>query len=183
MESRKAFRRIAVFAALVIVLPALAHDGATIQVHIDGQAPQGSVSSNQLTVTIRNVSDHAVYLPRHRTPLFTPDGHLMGNVFEVTDQEGRPATFIGRYVRVSPINPSHFFVRVDPGQTLSHLLDLAADYNLTAGEHYRVRYSQDFVRTVEIDASGEIANSSDAEEVSNTKQIVADKRTTLLKQN
>jgi hypothetical protein len=183
MERCKFLCRIAVWVALGIALPAFAQDGTTLQVHIDGQALQGAVSSNQLTVTIRNVSDHPVYLPRHRTPLFTPDGHLMGNVFEVTDQQGRPATFIGRYVRISPVNPSHFFVRIDPGQMLSHHLDLAADYDLTAGGRYRVRYSQDFVRTIETDASGEIANSSDAVEVSNTEEIVADKGMALLKRN
>lgn len=99
----------------------------------------------------------------------------MGNVFDVEGADGRQAKFTGRFVRISPINPSHYFVRLDPGQSLSHDLDLAVDYDLSVGGRYTVRYSQDFVVNVKMDGAGEIASTADAQEASNTAEIIAER--------
>lgn len=154
-----------------------------LSVQIDSQSQQSHSASNRITVTIRNVGDHAVYLPRHRTPLFTPENHLMGNLFEVRGDDGMSAKFIGRYVRISPIDPSSYFERIDPGQSLSHDVDLAADYDLSAGRHYTVRYSQAFALDIKMDARGEIARTFDAEEPSNMAEFVADNGLALLMKN
>lgn len=96
----------------------------------------------------------------------------MGNLFDVEDAEGHQAKFTGRFVRISPVNPSHYFARLDPGQSLSHDIDLAADYNLSVGRRYTVRYSQDFVVNVKMDEAVEIASTADAQEASNAVGIL-----------
>jgi len=168
------FRCIVAAESLLAVSTAFAQERPTLSVQIDSHWQQSRSASNRITVTIRNVSDRAVYLPRHRTPLFTPENHLMGNLFEVTGDDGASARFIGRYVRISPVDPSTYFERIDPGQSLSHDVDLAADYDLSSGRHYTVRYSQAFARDVNLDARGEIARTFDAQVPSNIAEFTAD---------
>lgn len=177
------FRWIVAAAMLSSLSPAFAQERPALSVQIHSQWQQSRSASNRITVTIRNVSDHAVYLPRHRTPLFTPENHLMGNLFEVTGDDGASAKFIGRYVRISPIDPSTYFERIDPGQSLSHDVDLAADYDLSSGRHYTVHYSQAFARDVKLDARGEIARTFDAQVPSNIAEFIADGGLALLMKN
>ena len=99
-----------------------------------------------IVVTVRNITDTALYLPKAFTPLYTPQDHLMNKVFNVFDGSGKEATFIGRFIRQISDNPSVHYGRIGPGQAISHEVDLAADYDLSKGGHYQVSYQQRFVR-------------------------------------
>lgn len=119
-----------------------------------------NLASSVITVTIRNVSGATVYLPKVSTPLFTPDDHLQNNVFDVTDSKGHIAPFIGRYVHVIPGEPDSYFLKLRPGESLSHDLDLAADYDLSNGGTFTVKYDQQYSTDVLVGARGDIESPS-----------------------
>lgn len=131
--------------------------GATdIAVQISPHSVIDQTPSSVVTVTVHNMTADAVYIPKSLSPLYTPGDHLMTKVFDVADSSGNEASFIGRMVRVAPRDPETFFFRIEPGQSMSHDVDLAADYDLSAGGAFNVSYDQAYTKTVHTDANDEI---------------------------
>ncbi|MET0936165.1 MAG: hypothetical protein ABWX83_09255, partial [Luteibacter sp.] len=94
------------------------------------------------------------------TPLFTPDAHLMNNVFHVVNERDEPARFIGRYVHVLRNDAEAFYARIEPGETQSHIVDLAADYQLLPGVTYSVSYEQPYAHRYARREDGELLDDS-----------------------
>ncbi|WP_448096219.1 hypothetical protein [Luteibacter yeojuensis] len=97
-----------------------------------------------ISVTLKNNGKSTIYLPKVHTPLYTPENHLMNNVFQVVDERGDAARFIGRYVRVLPEDGDSYYGRLAPGETLSHEVDLPVDYMLLPGTQYQLSYEQPY---------------------------------------
>src|SRR4051812_34806456 len=96
----------------------------------------------------------------------SPDGHLMNNVFKVADERDEPARFIGRYVHVLRNDADVFYATIEPGETQSHIVDLAADYQLVPGVSYSVSYQQPYAHNYARRDDGELVDDS-AEVASN----------------
>lgn len=125
-----------------------------------------------ITVTLKNRGSSTLYLPKALTPLYTPDDHLMTNVFRLIDDQGRSPAFIGRYVHVLARDADAYYARIAPGEELSHELNLTSDYSLVPGNHYTISYEQPYAHGYQEDEHGNI--SDDASRVrSNEIDIVA----------
>lgn len=134
-----------------------------LDVRIDMSRDAGATSPLTISVTVRNMTDAPLYLPKYRTPLFTPAGHLMGNVFDIVDEHGEKASFIGRYIRISPSDPNAFYGTIGAGEIQTHIVDLAADYQLAPGKHYKASYVQPVSRNVHLDNLGEASGTEESE--------------------
>lgn len=144
-----------------------------LDVHIDASRDGSATSPSTISVTVRNMTDATLYLPKYRTPLFTPAGHLMGNVFDVLDEHGEKANFTGRYIRISPSDPDAFYGAIGPGEIQSHIVDLAVDYQLAPGKHYKISYVQPVSRTIHLDSLGE---ASGPEESATSNEVAIELR-------
>lgn len=133
-----------------------ASEGNQIDVQIIAHSQGPDRPSSVVTVLIRNLGSGPVFIARALSPLVTPQGHLMTNIFEVHSADGGETKFIGRHVRVSPVNPSTFFIKIDPGQSASHDMDLAADYDLSRGGAFVIRYDQSYSTNYHMNDEGEI---------------------------
>jgi hypothetical protein len=125
----------------------------TLTKHLDPLKAESGV----IVVTVRNMTDAALYLPKPFTPLYTPQDHLMNKIFQVFGEDGKEAKFIGRFIRPLQDNPNDYYGRIEPGQAISHEVDLATDYDLSKGGSYQITYQQPFVRHIKMDENGQIA--------------------------
>ncbi|QWT22344.1 hypothetical protein KPL74_10130 [Bacillus sp. NP157] len=145
-------------AAALLSTSRLASAAQMLDVQVIGRSISNSAPSSVVTVTIRNIGNVPAYLPKPFTPTVTPDGHLQNNLFDVRDRTGQPAPFIGRYVKVIPDDPDTYYLKLLPGQFVTHDLDLAADYDLSRGGVFSAAYEQRFTTEVRQDARGEITS-------------------------
>lgn len=123
-----------------------------------------------ISVTVRNMTTGPVYVPEARTPLFTPGGHLMSNVFHIVDEAGVKAPFIGHEVVVPMGEARGYYRTIGSLETLQNDVDLSVDYRLTPGHRYRVTYIQPVARDVGTASVDEMKNAED-EEPSNPVDI------------
>jgi hypothetical protein len=101
-----------------------------------------------ISVSVTNMTTGPVYLPEARTPLFTRDGHLTSNVFDIVDEAGAKATFTGRETPPSTGDARALYNTLGPGETRQQDVDLSLDYRLVPGRQYRVSYIQRVARSV-----------------------------------
>jgi hypothetical protein len=100
--------------------------------------------------------------------LFTPAGHLTGNVFDVVDEAGEKAVFVGQRRGASPSEPNASYGTIGPGEIRKHHVDLSIDYQLAPGRRYKVSYVQPVVRSIHSSGLGEV---SDTEEMDRSNEI------------
>jgi hypothetical protein len=115
-----------------------------LEVSLEDASRPSMWSNGTISVMLKNNGKSTIYLPRVHTPLYTPENHLMNNVFKVVDERGDAAKFIGRHVRVLPEDGDSYYGRLAPGETLSHEVDLTADYKLLPGTRYELSYEQSY---------------------------------------
>lgn len=115
-----------------------------LEVSLEDASRPSMWSNGTISVMLKNNGKSTIYLPRVHTPLYTPENHLMNNVFKVVDERGDAAKFIGRHVRVLPEDGGSYYGRLAPGETLSHEVDLTADYKLLPGTRYELSYEQSY---------------------------------------
>ena len=82
----------------------------------------------------------------------------MTNLFSVKDAHGQQAGFIGRFVHVIPDDPESYFIKINPGQSVSADVDLSNDYDLSAGGVFSVSYTQNYSLGYSISERGEISS-------------------------
>jgi peptidyl-Lys metalloendopeptidase len=123
-----------------------------------------------ITVTITNKSDHALFLPRSKTPLENPDGHLWNLIFQVRSSTNEQVKFVGRMIKVWRQSIDMFYIRVEPGQSLSKTIHLSADYDLSQGGNFTVVYDQPYADNVYM-SEGEATDGGTTEVRSNELSI------------
>jgi hypothetical protein len=116
--------------------------------------------AGKVVVTIKNNSAEPLFLPDVRTPLSKSNGHILGNFLEVRNDQGEQANFIGIFAHIPRITMD-FYTRIEPGQSLTEIINLASDYDLSGGGHFRVSYDQPFEDNVEFDEYGEVRGNLD----------------------
>ena len=95
----------------------------------------GARDDVQVTVTLTNVSDHAVSLLRYHTVL---DG-IRENLFTVT-RDGAPVQYLGRvYKRAEP--QASDYISLSAGESISRTVSLAAAYDFSATGRYSVSHT------------------------------------------
>ena len=137
-----------------------AFEPQVVDVQIVSHSTVGKSASSVVSVTIRNLGKVPVYLPKVRTPTEDLNGKLLGDILDVVDTHGHRARFIGMFNDILPLNPNNFYTRIDPGQSRSRDVDIAADYDLTADEEFTVQYSQPYTTAIKMGEGGEIDTSS-----------------------
>jgi hypothetical protein len=113
-----------------------------------------SRKAGRIRVTITNLGTTVVYLGKLVTPVAMPGGQLGRPIFSVVDQLGNEAPFQAMVLPLSARNPDSFYLTLEPGQTTTHDLDLAASYQLTKGKSYWVKYRQQVTTSYDVAANG-----------------------------
>ncbi len=134
----------------------LATAGTDIQVQITPHSVPNETSSSIVTVKVTNLSHGPIYIPKALSPFYIPEGHLTTNLFTVTNASGAEVKFTGRYMRIIPEDPDWYFLTIEAGQSITQDIDLASDYDLSAGGTFQVAYDQDYATAVHTDPRGQI---------------------------
>lgn len=135
---------IAVFSIVCMQLTYATHATEPLEVVLSKPSSFPERESGQILVTITNRTDRTLLLPRLKTPLFNPDDHLMGNFMDVRGEDGRAAKFRGRWVNIPLSAKRGFYAEIGPGESLRSEINLARDYDLSAGGKVKVSYIQDY---------------------------------------
>jgi peptidyl-Lys metalloendopeptidase len=151
------------FATAGLLAIPLAHSSAgpqKLEAVLSHPSSSHDADAGFITITVTNKSNNALFLPRPGTPLEDPDGHLYGLIFQIKNDAGEEVKFVGRFVNVRPASIDGFYIRIEPGQSLSKEINLSADYDLSKGGNFKVVYDQPYAGEVHM-SEGE-AVSSDA---------------------
>lgn len=126
---------------LVAVLTALAtwsavaapRDGLDVRLAVASPVIQGDVDV-PVTVTVTNVARHPIHVLRWQLP----DEELVGSLFKVT-RDGQRVAYTGPLVkRTAPTAGDH--VKLDPGETLTYVVELTSAYALDRNGRYTIEY-------------------------------------------
>lgn len=98
-----------------------------------------TTSNATVVLTISNVGDEPVAIYKWATPFVDTDGRLPNSVFNVADEKGKPARYIGRRVYSGSVRLSQF-IHVSPGETLRREIDLSREYDLSNPGWYDVSF-------------------------------------------
>lgn len=107
-----------------------------------------------IVVTLTNRGRSSLYLRKALTPPMTPEGHVRHPLFTIVDQHGSRPRFRGLEDLNESTDPATFYIRLDPGRTMTNTLDLSIDYDLVPESRYTVRYTQPVAGSGTIDANG-----------------------------
>lgn len=133
----------------------------SLRVTIGETFAAGKRGRGWIDVTLTNNGRSTLYLSRDLTPPMTQAGHLARPLFSVRDPEGHSARFTRDVVSVTSKDPSTYYVRLNPGQTLSNTFDLGADYALLPGNRYNIVYRQPVTSTFSVAADGSIRDQTE----------------------
>ncbi|MCE9673859.1 M35 family metallo-endopeptidase [Myxococcus stipitatus] len=117
-----------------------ARDAIAGDVKVTLSVPRSSLAARDavmVTVTLTNVSKDTVRLLKWHTPV---DG-LKEDLFAVT-VNGQKAEYNGRHYKWATPE-AHDFLRLSPGESVSHDVDLGAIYDLSTTGAYSIRYDSD----------------------------------------
>jgi hypothetical protein len=128
-----------------------AHDLAVTLAEPIGADGQGK---GRIVVTLTNHGRAPLFLRKILTPPMTPGGHVGRPLFTIIDQHGARPRFRGLENPDDAKDLATFYLRLEPGQTLTHTLDLSTDYDLVPGSRYTIRYSQPVAGSGSVDANG-----------------------------
>ena len=118
-----------------IVFSAAGAVSAAINVTLLPLQPTVGRGDNVLVrVALTNTSDTALHLLRWRTPL---DG-IQAPLFDVR-RDGQPVRYLGKRIKRSAPGPDDY-VRLAPGATLTHTVELSALYEMNITGSYTIRY-------------------------------------------
>jgi hypothetical protein len=107
-----------------------------------------------IVVTLANRGQAPLFLRKSLTPPMTPSGHVGRPLFTITDQHGARPRFRGMENPADSKDLAAFYLRLEPGQTLTNSMDLSIDYDLAPGSRYTIRYSQPVAGSGSVDANG-----------------------------
>lgn len=107
-----------------------------------------------IVITLTNRGRSPLFLRKALTPPMTPDGHVGRPLFTIVDQHGIRPRFRGLENPTDARDPASFYLRLDPGQTLTNALDLSVDYDLLPERRYTIRYTQPVTGSGSVDANG-----------------------------
>lgn len=111
--------------------------------------------AGSIVVTITNVSKEPLFLPRWKTPIYSDTYRkLYGYIFDIVDENGDKAKFIGDFVDVRPTNIERSTWRIEPGQSVNQEVNLASYYDLKRGGTFKISYEQKFLRDPYINSEG-----------------------------
>jgi len=129
---------------------------SNIEVRIVPHSRPEVTSSSIITVTVTNVGEGDVFIPKPLSPFYVIDNHMTTKLFDVVDSTKAEVSFIGRFIRMIPEDPDWYFLKIKEGHSLSQDVDLAKDYDLSSGGSFQISYRQGFARSVHTDARGQI---------------------------
>jgi peptidyl-Lys metalloendopeptidase len=135
----------AAFLGGIVFVPTIAfadgHLVATLSV-----APESQKEGSKVVVTIRNDGDQATAIYSYATPLKLLNGRRLPRKSFTVQTEGSPTGEEASYTGIW-MTPTHFndeqFVTIEPGQSISASYDLSNDYDVKAGNTYKVTYTLD----------------------------------------
>lgn len=125
-----------------------------LQVTLAGPVDAATQDKACIVVTLTNRGRSPLYLRKSLTPPMTPGGHVGRPLFTIIDQHGARPKFRGLEEPDHSTDPASFYIRLDPGQTLTNTVDLSIDYDLVPGSRYTIRYTQPVAASGSVDAYG-----------------------------
>lgn len=126
-----------VVAALLLGAQGFAGGAKVAALSADIEVAQGTFTmSDEVAVTfsLTNTTDAAVSVLRWETPL----RGISNDLFVVT-RDGEPVPYVGRLVKWAAPTDEDYIV-IEPGQTVSAVVDLSAVYDMSVTGNYSVRY-------------------------------------------
>lgn len=133
----KAFVVVLLVATLLVGAQALASRAKVAALVADIELAQGTFTmADEVAVTfsLTNTSEEAIRVLRWETPL----QGLSNDLFVVT-RDGERVPYIGRLVKWAAPTDEDYIV-IEPGQTVSAVIDLSAAYDMSVTGNYSVRY-------------------------------------------
>lgn len=121
-------------------------------------------------VTLTNHSDTARQLLRWRTLLDGVDAPL----FEVR-RDGQPVAYLGRRIKRADPGPGDY-VRLEPGASLSHTVELSAVYDMSVTGAYTIRYRSPAMPLPQATGAGNAMQAVDVDLTSNPVNVWIDGR-------
>lgn len=142
-------------------ISAATRNAETSDLEVTLSEPSGLAEQDKgwIVVTLTNRGRATLYLSKVLTPPMTPGAHLARPLFTAHDFRGHAAAFARGVEPIDPDDardPATFYLRLEPGQTLSNRVDLDSDYDLDPRFNYWVGYRQPVTRTYRVDADGTI---------------------------
>jgi peptidyl-Lys metalloendopeptidase len=123
----------AAVAAIVLLVSSVAH--AAVNVTLSPVQPTVGRGDNVLVrVTLTNTSTSPQHVLRWRTPL---DG-VQAPLFEVR-RDGQPVRYLGRVIKRGAPGPADYW-RIDPGESITHTVELSRLYEMNVTGNYTIRY-------------------------------------------
>jgi hypothetical protein len=125
-----------------------------LQVTLAGPVDAATRDEAWIVVTLTNRGRSPLYLRKALTPPMTPGGHVGRPLFTIIDEHGARPRFRGLEDPDHSTDPASFYIRLDPGQTLTNTVDLSIDYDLVPESRYTIRYTQPVAGSGSVDAYG-----------------------------
>jgi hypothetical protein len=173
MTSKTYARLRLLLTAVFLSVISLAHAGVNpekLEVVLSHPSSTRDADAGFIVITVTNKSDQTLFLPRPKTPLENPDGHLWNLIFHVNTDSGEQVNFIGRMINVWRRSVDMYYMRIEPGQRLSKTINIAVDYDLSKGGNFKVAYDQPYAEKVFM-SEGEAVDDRTTKVRSNTLNI------------
>jgi len=95
----------------------------------------------RIVLTLTNTGKEPVAILKWKTPFIEAGGRLPNSLFVIVDAKGQRVAYTGRNVKFVNMTADSFLT-LEPGQSVSKVVDLAQDYAISDGA-YKVMYTQD----------------------------------------
>jgi hypothetical protein len=115
-----------------------------LNVVLKNPSSQEKSETGFITIIVTNRSNKPLLLPKGDSALDARDGRLSNNLIKVVSPDGQLATYRGRATRVATRERDVRFWTINPGQTMTSEVNLAADYDIQGGK-YSVSYTQYYI--------------------------------------
>lgn len=129
-------KRLAITAMALATADAFA---AKAIVHLSHDASRAS-PENIVDITVKNTSDHDLYVLGYHSILEKPEGRTTSNWLTIHDSFGRKVPYVGRYVKDGAF-PASAFLRIEPGASIDGSVSLSREYDLPPAGEVRVSTS------------------------------------------
>lgn len=161
------------FAVMILFLVVgIAHASDALQVMLSQPSNSVDKQTGVVVLTLTNHGTTPIDVLKWKSPFVEAGGGLASDLFTITDSTGKRAAYTGSFAKFVHMTADSF-IHLQPGQSVSKIVDLGRDYNLSDGV-YTVTYDQDMSAVPPKDGAADAEQSAlhiGAHSASNALQI------------